>query len=395
MRSVPWVFGCALACQAWLVLSQYSATYVPGEYTLPQTTEEGQIGTNQCGTGSSDSSMCQNLYVNSATDFCLWGPKGPQPQGVGDSEREVVSYCTKAGRGTRLIPPGTIQSVHFVRTPHYIQISGSGKLSNLHITGEDGGGELDPHGQDGLGNPIGGLVFTNAFGKHLVQAHEWTSFMDDTTFCMRVCADGEMASTYCKHIYDELGCQFNMPTGPDQPGVFETCEGPDADIVGVYTENGVPSTFFQTQTKTGEPVPPPKPPAPLSKCKGFDPQQLQGSLQSPYANAGKAGHQQLRTSRSMRSSQSGLFSSSSYQNSSSSSFNSNTLFAPTSTSSSFMTSSPSTTSSPTSKSVVTVTSTPQGKQPFEANGAGVGFFTFPNWYLPILAVLMSSVFLLV
>ena len=155
------------------VVAQYSATYVPGANSLPKISEQGQQGTNACGTQSSDSSMCQNLYINSATDFCLWAPPGPLYQGVGEAERYVVSYCTKAGRGTRLIPPGTLKSVHFVQTPHYVQVSGTGEFSSMHINNNGGGGELDPHGQDGMGNPIGGLVFSNAFGNGLVQVHEW------------------------------------------------------------------------------------------------------------------------------------------------------------------------------------------------------------------------------
>lgn len=44
------------ACAA----AQYSATYLPD--TAPDHTEEGQTGTNKCGTNSSQSSMCQNAY---------------------------------------------------------------------------------------------------------------------------------------------------------------------------------------------------------------------------------------------------------------------------------------------------------------------------------------------
>lgn len=288
MRGYAVFLCCYIACFITISQSQYSATYYPGINSLPKTSENGQVGTNECGTHSSASSMCQNLYVNSATDFCLWGPKGPGLQGVGASEREVVSYCTKDGRGTRLIPPGTLQSVHFVKTPHYIQISGLGKLSNLNISPQAGGGELDPHGQDGRGNPIGGLVFTSAFGKHMVQAHEWTSFIDDTSFCLRVCNDGDLATTYCKHIYDEMGCVYNMPTTPDQQGIFESCEGQDAEVVGVYTNNGSPSTFYQSQTLNGSPAPPAKPPPAVSQCTKFPSTMLQGSLAQPFANAGMA-----------------------------------------------------------------------------------------------------------
>lgn len=165
-----------LFCAAY-VHAQYSATYVPGP-NLPSKTEEGQAGTNACGTGSDPNSSCQNLYVNSGTDFCLWGPPGPKTEGIGAAERKVVSYCTKSGRGTRLIPPGTLKSVHFVKTPHYVQVSGRADFAKMFVNGDGGGGELDPHGEDELGNPIGGLVFTNAFGHKLVQAHEWVCNID-------------------------------------------------------------------------------------------------------------------------------------------------------------------------------------------------------------------------
>lgn len=151
----------------------YSSTYVPAPSALPQKSEQQQTGTNACGTGSNQTSMCQNLYLNSATDFCLWAPPGPQPQGVGDAERSVVSYCTKSGRGTRLIPSGTLKSVHFVKTPHYVQVSGTGAFEKMFVSDAGGGGELDPHGPDDLGNPRGGLVFSNSFGKGLMQVHEW------------------------------------------------------------------------------------------------------------------------------------------------------------------------------------------------------------------------------
>lgn len=51
----------------------YSATYTPG-VNLPAKSETGQTGTNTCGTTSSNSSDCQNVFVNSVQDFCLFGP---------------------------------------------------------------------------------------------------------------------------------------------------------------------------------------------------------------------------------------------------------------------------------------------------------------------------------
>lgn len=38
----------------------YSATYLPTN--APKQSEEGQTGTNQCGTGQNQTSTCQNLY---------------------------------------------------------------------------------------------------------------------------------------------------------------------------------------------------------------------------------------------------------------------------------------------------------------------------------------------
>jgi hypothetical protein len=73
------------------------------------------------------------------------------------------------------------------------------------------------------GNPIGGLVFSNAFTGTLEQVHEWTvnilhyfscqymmhnslqlqMFVADTLYCFRACKDAPNAPTLCEHIYDE------------------------------------------------------------------------------------------------------------------------------------------------------------------------------------------------
>lgn len=42
------------------IAQTYSATYLPD--TAPKTTEKGQTGTNQCGTGVNQTSSCQNAY---------------------------------------------------------------------------------------------------------------------------------------------------------------------------------------------------------------------------------------------------------------------------------------------------------------------------------------------
>ncbi|KAF9021810.1 hypothetical protein BDZ89DRAFT_1071110, partial [Hymenopellis radicata] len=238
--------------------AQYSATYLPD--TAPETTEEGQTGTNKCGTASSQTSMCQNAYINSVDDFCLWAPPSPGADSViGNTERIEVAWCMKSGYGTRLIPDGAIQGVHFVKTPDFVQVTGVGDLTKLNIPAGDAGGELDPHGADGNGNPIGGLVFSTAFGQ-LEQVHEWTNFMSASEFCFRACDPaGSNAPGFCQHIYDEMGCAWNMPARYDA-GTFESCEGDSGEPMGVYGT----STFHQGDAATPDAHPAPA----SSQCAG-------------------------------------------------------------------------------------------------------------------------------
>jgi hypothetical protein len=97
-------------------------------------------GINNCGTTSSQSSMCQTLWMNDATDFCLWAP--PTVGNIGDTEREEVAWCTKSGRGTRVIPNGSLKGVHFVRTKDYVQVTGVGDFTKINVQkGDEGGGK--------------------------------------------------------------------------------------------------------------------------------------------------------------------------------------------------------------------------------------------------------------
>ncbi|KIY43865.1 macrofage activating glyco protein [Fistulina hepatica ATCC 64428] len=220
---------------------------------LPTTSEDGQTGTNNCGTTSSQDSYCQTAWINAANDFCLWAP--PSEGAIGDTERQEVAWCTKSGRGTRVIPDGTLQGVHFVSTPDYVQVTGVGDFTKMNIPSGDEGGELDPHGSDSKGNPIGGLVFGNTFGTAL-QYHEWASFISYTEFCFRACV-GANAAENCNHIYDLQGCYWNMPANYDS-GVFEQCEADDDLPMGVYGT----STWYQGIS----PTPPAHPAASSSNC---------------------------------------------------------------------------------------------------------------------------------
>ncbi|KAM5543463.1 hypothetical protein V8D89_002714 [Ganoderma adspersum] len=236
-------FPLCLALASSALAQTYSATYLPSN--APNQTEQGQSGTNQCGTGNDQNSTCQNLYVNAIDDWCIFAPPTPGPDAViGNTERIEVAWCIKPGHGTRLIPDGAITGAHFVQTPDYVQVTGVGDLTKINIPQNDAGGELDPHGADGNGNPIGGLVFTSAFGT-LAQAHEWTNFVAFNEFCIRVCKDGPNAPALCNHIYDVMGCDWNMP-GDYSSGSFDSCKGDTGEPMGVYGT----STFFQGQNPT-------------------------------------------------------------------------------------------------------------------------------------------------
>ncbi|KAH8814760.1 carbohydrate-binding module family 13 protein [Flagelloscypha sp. PMI_526] len=219
----PQIWDCSNknANQIWTVGYMYNQ--------LPATSQSGQYGTNNCGTSNSQSSKCQTGWINAVDDFCLWGP--PEKSTIGDSEQRGVAYCTKRGRGTRLIPDGTLKGVHFVKTPDYVQITGVGDFTKINVPGGDSGGEYDPHGPDNRGNPVGALLYGNSFGNGL-QYHEWTSFLSDGEFCIRACT-GPNAARNCQHIYDVMGCYWNMPANYDS-GKFESCKGDNDEPMGVY-----------------------------------------------------------------------------------------------------------------------------------------------------------------
>lgn len=228
------------------VHAQYKPTFSIG--SLPLTWERGQIGSNQCQQwGASDPrSMCQNLFINSARDFCLWAPVKRNSE-VGDQEEDMVAFCTKSGYGTRLIPDGTLKSAYFVKTDSFVQVTGYGDFTSMNIRAHDEGGELDPHGATGAGNPPGGLVFTRSrTGREgeWVQLKEWNNFMSATEYSIRACW-GPNATSLCPHVYDEMGSEYNEPARY-RPGTFEDCDGETGSSPGVYGT----STFHQGMSVT-------------------------------------------------------------------------------------------------------------------------------------------------
>lgn len=170
----------------------------------------------------------------------------------------MISYCLKEGYGTRLIPDGTIGGAHFLKTPEFVQVTGTGDLTKINIQGGDEGGELDPHGATGSGNPVGGLVFTNSRGNW-ERLSEWSSFVSYDQFCFRACfGESEQSRAYCQHIYDEMGCEWNEPANYDG-GVWEECDGEPGEWPGVYSG----STWYQGQS----PTPSAQPAGASSNCK--------------------------------------------------------------------------------------------------------------------------------
>lgn len=211
-----------------------------------------QHGYNICNaTTENQESLCQTSIVNSLDDFCLWAPSEPNSE-VANTEGEMVAWCTKPGRGTRLIPAGALTGVQFIRTPDYISLVGFIDQELININKEDYGGEMDPHGADLRGNPMGGIMFSNAFGGQYQQIVEWHNFMGGNAFCLKACSpQSPLAARYCEHIFDRIGCAYNVPSNA-QPGTFESCLGDNQDFPGIYTDAaGATQTYTQPPESLG------------------------------------------------------------------------------------------------------------------------------------------------
>jgi len=214
-----------------LPLTQYHFTYpdVPEQVNPFPVGRGPQTGYNICNaTTEGPNSMCQTMFVNDITDFCLWG--GPKPNSViGDVEAEVVAYCTKAGHGTRIMPPGTLTAVQFIKAPGYIQVTGLFNQTGIDLQANDAGGELDPHGADLAGNPLGGLVFSNNLPSSkdnatIIQVQNWSNFVGGNQFCIKACDPTVTSPDYCQNVFDTQGCSFNMPASY-APNEFTSCLG--------------------------------------------------------------------------------------------------------------------------------------------------------------------------
>jgi len=227
----------------------------PWPYNVPpqvdtSTTARGvQIGINQCNsTTQNQNSLCINAVVNSLSDFCLYAPPSPNST-IADTEGEEVAWCTKSGYGTRILPDSALLGVQAIKTPDYLEIIGAINQPLINIAAGDTGGELDPHGADGRGNPIGALMYSTAFSANgtFEQIIEWNIFLGGNVFCIKVCNPASPnAAQLCLNTYDRIGCAYNMPANYNAlNGTFQSCLGDDQLPVGTYVANGITSTYQQ------------------------------------------------------------------------------------------------------------------------------------------------------
>ncbi|KAL0953105.1 hypothetical protein HGRIS_004376 [Hohenbuehelia grisea] len=227
---------------------------IPYQADSEQLIRGTQTGYNICNsTTENQNSLCQTSFVNSIDDFCLWAPIKPN-SAIADTEGEEVAWCTKPGRGTRLIPADALKGVEFTRTPDYLQVVGFIDQTKINIADGDFGGELDPHGADLRGNPLGGLMYSNGWSNDnnsFTQVIEWHNFMGGNGFCIKVCDPSKThAADFCQHTLDRIGCKYNAPNAA-QSGVFQSCQGDNQDFPGVYTTNGATVTYSQPPESLG------------------------------------------------------------------------------------------------------------------------------------------------
>ncbi|KAJ7716590.1 hypothetical protein DFH07DRAFT_762417 [Mycena maculata] len=249
-----------------------------------------QFGYNECNsTTEGQTSDCQTSFLNSLDDFCLWAPAVPNST-IADTEGEEVAWCTKPGRGTRLIPAGALQGVQFMKTPDYVQVVGFIDQTQINMQPGDSGGELGALFVDLRGNPLGALVYSTAWSESnnsYTQVIEWHNFMGGGAFCFKACDPaGANASNFCQHIYDRIGCAYNAPNAA-QNGSFTSCEGDDQDFPGIYTANGTVMTYSQPPESRGviSSLPyQPRVPA-SSNCVTFTSAALYAAMGTPAASA--------------------------------------------------------------------------------------------------------------
>ncbi|GAA6038426.1 hypothetical protein JCM8097_007642 [Rhodosporidiobolus ruineniae] len=282
-----------------LPLTQYTYAWDERPYQVNpyKSTRGPQTGFNICNsTTAGDGSLCQTLVANNMSDFCLWGAPGTgsELETIGDVEAATVAYCTTDKWGARVLKAGAITGLQILRSEYYIQLTGFIDQTALHLQADDSGGELDPHGADLLGNPLGGLVYSNGLpggdNSTLQQVIEWNNFIGGGIFCLKLCSEKQPAGTnYCENTSDRMGCSYNMPASY-KDGEFTDCDSELQDVVGVYTgTDGKVSTYSQPPEGTA-PNPPYTPKIPkTSNCKTYASTELFAAATTSAASSASSG----------------------------------------------------------------------------------------------------------
>ncbi|GJE88852.1 hypothetical protein PsYK624_049390 [Phanerochaete sordida] len=255
-----------------------------------------QSGYNMCNsTTEGPESLCQTGFINHIDDWCVWAPPSG-PTTIGDSEGDEVAWCTKPGRGTRIIPAGAITGVQFLRAKSYVEVLAFFDQTLLNMTPDDFGGELDPHGRDLRGNPMGGLIYSNGLpmsgsgdNNTFTQVIEWHNFIGANFSCFKACDPQDPdAPNYCYNRLDRVGISYVCPNQA-QNNVFEVCDSDNQDFVGVYTSDG--QTLTYTQPADDVPITMPytaRIPA-SSNCVTYQSTDLFPNLPTPTRAAASAG----------------------------------------------------------------------------------------------------------
>jgi hypothetical protein len=264
-----------------LPLTDYHYTYpnVPEQVNPFPVGRGPQSGYNICNsTTEGPNSLCQTMFVNGIDDFCLWG--SPVSNGlIGNVEAQVVAYCTKPGHGTRVMPPGTLTSVQFMRTPGYIQVTGQFNQVGIGLDPTDYGGELDPHGADLAGNPLGGLIFSDSLpttNGTITQVQNWSNFVGSNLFCIKACDNSIVSPDYCENIFDLIGCDYNMPSSAyTTSDSFTDCQGDLQMPPGEYLSGTETVTWKQPASLSPSTTLPWQPSIPASSsCTTYQSAQL-------------------------------------------------------------------------------------------------------------------------
>jgi len=244
-----------------LYLKNFTYPYLPYQADTSDGPRGAMQGYNLCNsTTAGDDAMCATAFLNSVDDFCIWGAPGTGNDAlevVADVEGEMVAYCTTPRYGARTLPQGAITGLQFIQTPDYVELVGYIDQTAIRLQANDTGGEEDPHGADMRGNPLGSLFYSSAFGpgpaSEFKQSHEWHYFVGGGIFCLKVCDPASPnGAELCQHIYDRIGCAYNVPADYAAiNGTFTSCKGDDQLPPGVYVENGQTMTYSQPPESLG------------------------------------------------------------------------------------------------------------------------------------------------